>query len=792
MHLKDLGVPVKSHMSFVEDEMAEKIRRKFLDQIAAIKKMETARKKYSGRPGAHKPSQRAEPHRRKKVPSEPTAASEVDKVEVAKKEIRTFVEKPIKKAAVPRAFGGGRQQKPAAPFVQKKPPEQPQQAPTDDAKKRDHKGGKDDKDKSKYTPSKQKGKGKGKGKGKKRRGQPTEVEQAEITRNIKQTLATSRTKRKRYKKDDKQGDADVVQEIVISEFTSVSELAKLMDLAATEIIAAFMNIGQMVTMNQRLDKDSLEMICAEFDFDVKFQDEYGAELLEAKVDKHEGAEEAPRPAVVTIMGHVDHGKTSILDYIRKANVIAGEAGGITQHIGAYQITHNDSKITFIDTPGHEAFTAMRARGANVTDIAVIVVAANDGVMPQTIEAIDHARAAGVTLIVAMNKIDLANINIDRAINGLAEQKVFLEGYGGETLWVKTSATTGEGIDELLDTIQLAAEMKELKARHDIPGRGIVVESKKDARIGAQVTILLREGSLKKGDIIVCGATHGRVRRLEDERGGNVKQAGPSDVVMLHGLKDVPKAGDVLNVVEDDTTARQVSSERLQIRQERQKYQATTTMSNLFQKIKEHHMNEVKLIVKADTDGSMEALCDSFEKLSNDEVVVNIIHRAVGGVIEADVNLAITSEAIIIGFQVRTNNQAKVLAEDNHIEIKNYKIIYNAIEDLQKAILGMLKPIFEEKHIGTARVKEVFRIRKVGSIAGCAVEKGTIRKVATVKLFRNESVVFEGKLSSLKHYAQDVEEVKAGTECGIGIENFNDIKEGDIIESYEMEEIERKL
>jgi len=809
MHLKDLGVSVKSHMSFVEDDNAAKLRMKFLDQIAAIKKMETARKQYSGKPAPTpepirkpEPPKPAEPSVLDASNTEPPRNPEFDKVEVARREMRTFVEHPIKMAAVPKAFSGTRPdkreqprptprpapqqaepQQPAAPLKTDVAPDgtAPREVPVKKVDSRDLGN------KSKHIQAKLKNTKKGR----KKKFEPTEAETAEIARGIRATLASGR-KRKRYKKDERPADAEPLQELVISEFTSVSELAKIMNVQPTEIIAEFFKMGQMVTINQRLDKESREMICDEFEFDVKFQEEYGTEMLDAKIDDQVEAEELPRPPVVTIMGHVDHGKTSILDYIRKSNVIAGEAGGITQHIGAYQVEYSGRRITFIDTPGHEAFTAMRARGANVTDIAVIVVAANDGVKPQTIEALDHARAAGVTIIIAINKVDLSNANIDKTINGLAEQKVFLEGYGGQIQWVKTSALSGLGIDDLLENILLAADMGELKAKYDVPARGVVIESKKDARIGAQVTILLREGRLRKGDIVVCGATFGRVRRLEDERGGELDEIGPSDVALLYGLKEVPKAGDNLHAVADDNTARQISTERLQIRHEREKYQATTTMSNLFQKIKEHNMNEVKLIVKADTDGSMEALCDSFEKLSNDEVMVNIIRRGVGGIIEADVNLAITSEAIIIGFQVRTNSQAKVLAEDNNVEIKNYRVIYDAIEDLRKAISGMLEPIFAEKFLGNARVKEVFRIRKVGAIAGCAVEKGVIRKSALVKLYRNDSVVFEGKISSLKHYAEDAAEVKVGTDCGIGIENFNDIKEGDIIEAYEMEEVERKL
>jgi translation initiation factor IF-2 len=435
---------------------------------------------------------------------------------------------------------------------------------------------------------------------------------------------------------------------------------------------------------------------------------------------------------------------------------------------------------------------MRARGANVTDIAVIVVAANESVKPQTVEAIDHAKAAGVQIIVAMNKIDLKEANIERTVGDLMRHNLMLEGYGGDVLWVPCSAVTGEGIDELLEHILLATEMLELKTPIDVKGRGIVIESKKDSRIGTAVTILLQEGTLSKGDDIVCGATFGRIRKMEDERNKEIKEIYPSDVAVIFGLTEVPKAGDILNVVENKNIARQISAERTHIRMEREKYQVKTNLDNLFQKIKESDMHTVKLVVKGDTDGSVEALCDSFQKLATDEVNVNIIRKAVGGINEADVNMASASDAVIIGFHVRANSAAKKLAEDEKVEIKLYQIIYEAIEDLQKAMSGLLAPELKEKYLGTALVKQVFKIKKVGSVAGCYVEKGMMTNSGKVRLYRDDIMIHEGVLASLKHYADEVPEVKAGSECGIRIENYNDIKEGDVLENYIIEEIARKL
>ncbi|MFA7056839.1 MAG: translation initiation factor IF-2 [Candidatus Cloacimonadales bacterium] len=620
---------------------------------------------------------------------------------------------------------------------------------------------------------------------------PLELDESQISKNIKMTLKKTK-KIKKYHKEAQQTNITEDGVIKISEFTSVSELAKMVGVAPTEIIAKFFALGQMVTINQRLDKDSLELMCEEFEVDYKFEEEVGEEIIFKENESLDNAKKVSRPPIVTIMGHVDHGKTSILDYIRHANVVAGESGGITQHIGAYQITYNDQKITFLDTPGHEAFSAMRARGANLTDIAVIVVAATDGVMPQTVEAIDHAKASGVDIIVAINKVDLPNVNIDKTISQLLEKGVYLEGYGGDVMWTKCSAATGENIDELLDLILLSSEVEDYQAKSGIHGEGIVIESSKDASTGTVITVLLRQGKIKKGDSIICGSTYGKVRKLEDERGKELKSLGPSDVARLYGLNDVPKAGDILNVVDTDKVAKSISSERTIIRRERENFQNKASLHNIFDRIKENETLTIDLIVKADTDGSVEALCDSFEKLSTDKVKVQIIRKSVGGINEADVSLASASNAIILGFHVRTNGKAQRQAELEGVEIKLYYIIYDAIEDLKSAMEGMLAPKLVEKATGSARVKEVFKVKKIGNIAGCAVETGYIENSGKARIYRNDVLLYEGKLSSLKHFANDVKIIKAGTECGIGFENFNDLKEGDVIESYIEIEEKQKL
>lgn len=791
-HLADLGVDLKSHMSPVDDEIVKKIRDKFNEEKAIIKqRQQDSRSIHQKIILAGKAK-------------EETTQTPLSPDKGAQSAIPRFVEKRIKKTEVKNGAKTDSEKpktippKPAASESKKQEPVyKEKKLPIEDKttvepkfkeheKKEEKAKEKKYEDKNKHLNAKLKSMKKG---GRKKKFEPTELEEAEIAKNIKKTLTVT-TKKKKYKKDDKT-DAVSESKVVVSEFTSVSELAKLMNVSATEIITKFFMMGQMVTINQRLDKESLEMICDEFKFDVEFEEEYGKEILEEKIEVND-EDKVSRPPIVTIMGHVDHGKTAILDRIRSSNVIAGESGGITQHIGAYQVDHHGHKITFLDTPGHEAFAAMRARGANITDIAVIVVAANESVKKQTIEAIDHAKAAGVNMIVAINKMDLRDANVDRVMSDLMKQNLRLEGYGGDMLWVKCSAETGEGIEDLLEAIILSSEMLELKAAENVPGKAIVIESSKDQRKGSITTVLVQEGTLKKGDNVVCGATFGRIRRMENERGTEIELIKPADVAVIYGLNDVPKTNDILNKVDSERQARLISTERKNIRREREKFQQKTSLSNLYQKIKEDSMSEIKLIVKADTDGSLEALCDSLQNLSNEEVAVHIIRKAVGGINEADVNMASASDAIIIGFHVRANNLAKKMAEDENIEIKNYNIIYEAIEEMQKALIGMLKPETVEKFNGTALVKQVFRIKKVGTIAGCYVEKGMITNTGLVRLYREDVLIHEGKLHSLKHYADEVKAVKAGSDCGIGIENFNDIKEGDIIENFVIEEVARKM
>jgi len=825
-HLTDLGVNVKSHMSLVEDEVADKIRLKYKEQIDAEKRAERDRKRLiemRQAAKAQKSAQEAETIKAeepvppvvgpvKEVPKkeEPKPVKEPEKetpIPVKEKPVEVKPEeKPHKpapekpkavpkpkpevippKTAAPAKPEPWKKQEPSAPSI--KPIPTP---PSVEIKKEEKKFGK-----AKISHEELGEKSKHKKaiisstkKAKQKLIETIEIDEAEISRNIKKTLQKS-SKRKKYHRE-AQYVEDRSNEIVIREFTSVSELAKIMNVSPSDIISKFFMMGQLVTMNQRLDRDSLEMICDEFKVDYRFEDEYGMDIIDKEREQYNNVKEEPRPPVVTIMGHVDHGKTSILDYIRNTNVVAGESGNITQHIGAYQIEINKHKITFLDTPGHEAFTAMRARGANVTDIAVIVISATEGVKAQTREAIDHAKAAGVSIILAINKVDLPEANVDKVIAQLMEIGVYPEQYGGDIPWCRTSVVTGEGILNLIELILLTAEILELKAKRDVPASGVVIEAGMDARMGPFATILMQEGTLHKGDIVVCGAVHGRIRKMENERGAELKVLYPSDVARVYGLSDTPKAGDILNQVDSEKTARNISTERQQIRLEREKYQNKSSLQNIFARIKEEQINTLNIILKTDTDGSAEALADSFQKLSNEEVSVNIIHKSVGGISEADVSLAAASDAIIIGFHVRPSHQARKLAEEEGVQIKLYQVIYDVIDDLQNALEGMLKPKYEEQVIGSAIVKQVFKIKRVGTIAGCQVDKGVIQANCKVRLYRNDVLVTEDTISSLKHYADDVKEVRAGSECGLTLANFSDIKEDDVLEAYIVNEVNKKL
>lgn len=573
---------------------------------------------------------------------------------------------------------------------------------------------------------------------------------------------------------------------------TVGELAKKLKKEPSEIIKKLMMLGVMATINQDLDDDTIELIASEYGLEVEKEIVLEVTDLDSYISHDDPEDLVERPSVVTIMGHVDHGKTTLLDSIRNAKVAAGEAGGITQHIGAYQVETNGKKITFLDTPGHEAFTTMRARGASVTDITVLVVAADDGVMPQTREAINHAKAAGVPIIVAVNKIDKEGANPDRVMQELTEYNLIPEAWGGDTIFVMVSALKGEGIDELLEMILLMSEVEEFKANPNKLAAGTVIEANLDKGRGSVATLLVQNGTLKVGDPIVVGNTFGRVRAMVNDLGRRVKIAPPSTPVEITGLNDVPSAGDRFVVFEDEKKARQVGEARAQKRLEEQRSERNkVSLEDLFEQIKQGDVKEINLIIKADVHGSAEAMSASLQKIDVEGVKVKIIHTGVGAITESDVILASASNAIIIGFNVRPDVNAKKTAEVENVDIRLHRIIYKVIEEIEAAMKGMLDPEFEEKVIGQVEVRETFKVSKVGTIAGCYVTDGKISRDAGVRLVRDGVVIFEGEVDTLKRYKDDVKEVSQGYECGVTIKNFNDIKEGDIIEAYVMQEVERK-
>ncbi len=584
----------------------------------------------------------------------------------------------------------------------------------------------------------------------------------------------------------------IVREVSIPETITVADLAHKMSVKAAELIKALMKLGQMVTINQVLDQETA-MILVE---------EMGHKAIPAKLDDPDAllaeaeatsAEAEPRPPVVTVMGHVDHGKTSLLDSIRRARVASGEAGGITQHIGAYHVQTKKGVITFLDTPGHEAFTAMRARGAKVTDIVVLVVAADDGVMPQTKEAIAHAKAGNVPLVVAINKIDKPEANPERVKQELVAESVIPEEYGGETQFIPVSAKTGAGIDELLDAILLQAEVLELKAPKDAPARGIVIESRLDKGRGPVATVLVHSGTLKRGDIVLAGAVFGRVRAMTDETGKSVAAAGPAIPVEIQGLSDVPLAGEAVMVLGDERKAREIALFRQgKFRDVKLAKQQAAKLENMFDQMAEDAVKSLTLIVKADVQGSYEALTQALTKLSTDEVKVNIVHAAVGGITESDINLALASKAVVIGFNVRADAAARKLAEHSGVDIRYYNIIYDAVDEVKAALSGMLAPEKKENQIGLVEVREVYKISKVGTVAGCYVLDGVVKRGSRVRVLRDNVVIHDGELDSLKRFKDDVREVKGGFECGLSIRNFNDIEKGDQLEVYEIVEVSRTL
>jgi len=588
--------------------------------------------------------------------------------------------------------------------------------------------------------------------------------------------------------------APIVHDVVLPETITVAELAQKMSVKAAEVIKVLMQLGSMVTINQVLDRETASIVVEEMGHTVKEAKPESPEEQLAAAGAEAEAEGDPRPPVVTVMGHVDHGKTSLLDYIRKAKVAAGEAGGITQHIGAYHVETPKGVVTFLDTPGHEAFTAMRARGAEATDIVILVVAADDGVMPQTVEAIHHARTAGVPLVVAINKIDKPEAQPERVMQELTKHEVVPEVWGGNEQMVNVSAKSGEGIDKLLDSVLLQAEVLELKAPRDGLASGLVVEARLDKGRGPVATLLVQRGTLRKGDIILAGREFGRVRAMFDETGKPVKEAGPSIPVEIQGLSGVPSAGEEVSVVESERKAREIALYRQgKYKDVQLARKQAAKLTDVFDQMKEgEEAKTLPLIIKADVQGSAEALIDALEKLSTGEVRVKVVHGMVGGITESDVNLAVAANAVIIGFNVRADGTARRLIEQHGVDVHYYNVIYDAVDEVKNALSGMLKPTIREQVVGLAEVREVFRAPKIGAIAGSYVVEGAVRRGLPIRVLRDNVVIFEGELESLRRFKDDVNEVKAGTECGIGVKNYNDVKVGDQIEVYEKVEVARKL
>ena len=634
-----------------------------------------------------------------------------------------------------------------------------------------------------------------------------EVSDEEVSKQVKDTLARltakgAKSKSAKYRKDKRDAVAERMNEefereeqerstLKVTEFVTVSELATMMNVSPTQVITACMNLGLMVSINQRLDAEALVVVAEEFGYKVEF---VSVEIQEAINDEGEDKEEdlVPRPPIVTVMGHVDHGKTSLLDNIRKTNVIEGEAGGITQHIGAYSVVLNGQKITFLDTPGHEAFTAMRARGAAVTDVAIIIVAADDSVMPQTVEAINHAQAAGVPMVFAINKIDKPNANPDHIKEQLSQMNYLVESWGGKYQDQEVSAKKGLNLDKLLEKVLLEAEMLDLKANPNKKAQGTVIESTLDKGRGYVSTILVQSGTLRVGDVILSGTYTGRVKAMFNENGKKVEAAGPSTPVQVLGLNGAPQAGDTFNVMDDDRSAREIANKREQLaRMQGIMTQKHVTLDEIGRRIAIGSFKELNIIVKGDVDGSVEAMSGSLIKLSKETVQVNVIHAAVGQISESDVLLAAASNAIIVGFQVRPSASARRLAEKEEIEIRLYSIIYDAINDIKDAIEGMLEPVMKEEIVASVEVLEIFKISKVGTVAGCVVREGRLQRNTPIRVIRDGIVIYTGKLGSLKRFKDDVKEVTNGQDCGLNIESFNDIRVGDIVEGYEQVEVKRK-
>ncbi len=760
---------------------------------------------------AEKKAGEVEQPKEKKEQEKPEPAREPKKEE--KKKDEDFIRAKVEKLTGPTVVG--RIDLPEKREEKKRPVASSHGGGDSDRKKRKRKRIKVDNprvkvedDKKNVKPGEDKSKAAAFKKGKKKK-RPVrqEVSEEDVQKQIKDTLArlTSKGKSKgsKYRREKRDVYSQRHQEEIeqqeldkntlkVTEFVSVNELASMMDVPVNEVISTCMNLGLFVSINQRLDAETMALVADEFNYKVEFVSVDLQDSFHEEEDEPEMLE--PRPPIVTVMGHVDHGKTKLLDYIRHSNVIAGEAGGITQHIGAYSVALDDGRqITFLDTPGHEAFTAMRARGAQITDVAIIVVAADDGVMPQTVEAINHAHAAGVPIVFAINKIDKSTANPEKIKEGLANMNFLVEDWGGKYQSQEISAKNGINIEELLEKVLLEAEMLELKANPNKRAVGTVIESSLDRGRGYVATVLVEAGTLKIGDVVLAGSHYGHVKAMYNERGKKVEFAGPSNPVLLLGLNGAPQAGDTFNVMEGDREAKEIATKREQLQREQGlRTQKHITLDEIGRRIAIGNFQELNVIVKGDVDGSVEALSDSLIKLSTEEIQVNVIHKAVGQISESDILLAAASNAIIIGFQVRPSMNARKLAEKEEIDIRLYSIIYDAINELRDAMEGMLSPELREEIMATLEVRDTFKVSKVGTVAGCMVKEGKISRNSKVRIIRDGIVVYSGELGSLKRFKDDVKEVSNGYECGLNIGNFNDLKVGDIIEAYQEVEVRKKL
>jgi translation initiation factor IF-2 len=781
--LQQMGIPVKSHMSTVDENLRDEIKKKFESERAEIKK-EYERKKQIIAKAKEDLLTKVE----KPEPAPAPAAVEVKKpqpvpalaAEAQREKDRRFRNREFGSSE----FRAREEQSPRIKTMAFMPVAAPAAGTAPSTAGRPAGGGR-----SSFRKAKKKG-------GKKKPERP-EIDEMQLKANVKKTLAKigSGSERKKYKKEARPKEDGTVEEkkiLNVSEFVTVAELANMMRAAVSEVIAKCLELGLFVTINQRLDFETIELVSDEFGFTAQLMSEYATETEETE-EEAAGGKEEPRAPVVTVMGHVDHGKTSLLDYIRKTNVIAGEAGGITQHIAAYEVVTPHGTVTFLDTPGHEAFTAMRARGSQITDVIVLIVAADAGVMPQTKEAIDHARAANVPLVVAINKVDLPTANIDRVKNELAQYNVLVEGYGGQVTCVEISAKTGKGVDKLLEILSLETQIMELKANPEGPARGVVIESELDKGRGPVATVLIEKGTLVKGDAFITGIHSGRVRDLFNDRGKIVERARPSQPVLVLGLSGTPQAGDSFRVVADEKEAREIGARRRLAQKERElRRMGGLSLDHLYEQIKAGSVKTLNLIIKGDVDGSVEALASSLEKLSTDEIKVRVIHKSVGAIKESDINLALASTAIIIGFHLSPNSKIRELAKKEGVDIRVYRIIYEAIEAVRKAMEGMLAPEVKENVTAQIEVRQVFKVSKVGIIAGCFVVSGTVKNGSKARLIRDDVEIVDSKISSLRRHKDDVREVASGFECGLTLDNFSDYHENDRVEVYEEVQVARKL